>query len=89
MNTDEPNGGSCDNGLREITGGTAFAGYNYNRAIGNINADGSVNSGSLRRASRFRANTHNVQTGQIRSRQSELIRDRGSCLVACNSRGFP
>src|SRR5438132_6830682 len=39
MGTD-PNGGSGGNGFGGITGGTAFAGYNYNRAIGNINADG-------------------------------------------------
>jgi maltoporin len=59
MGTD-PNGGSGGNGFGGITGGTAFAGYNYNRGIGNINADGSVNSGSLRRASRFRANAQVV-----------------------------
>jgi len=51
-----PNGGSGGNGVGGITGGTAFAGYNFNRFAGNINSDGSVSSGSLRRATRFRGN---------------------------------
>jgi maltoporin len=55
MGTD-PNGGSGGNGFGGITGGTAFAGYNFNRFAGNINSNGSVSSGSLRRATRFRGN---------------------------------
>src|SRR5206468_11466273 len=64
MGTD-PSGGSGGNGVNGVsaafptaqgfTGGTAFAGYNFSRFAGNINNDGTVNSGSLRRASKFRA----------------------------------
>jgi maltoporin len=36
--------------------GAVFAGYNLNRALSNFNRDGSVSSGSLRRAAKFRAN---------------------------------
>jgi maltoporin len=57
MGTD-PNAGAGGNGFpnQGFTGGTAFAGYNFNRFAGNINSDGSVSSGSLRRATRFRGN---------------------------------
>jgi maltoporin len=64
MGTD-PSGGSGGNGFNGVsaafptkqgfTGGTAFAGYNFNRFAGNINHDNTVNSGSLRRASKLRA----------------------------------
>jgi maltoporin len=56
----DPNGGAGGNGFGGITGGTAFAGYNFNRATGRINADGTVSSGSLRRASKIRANAQVV-----------------------------
>lgn len=36
--------------------GTLFSGYNYNRLLGNTNADGSINSSSLQHASQLRAN---------------------------------
>ena len=60
-----PNGGQSGNvgtiaGFTGLNGGTPFAGYNFNANAGNIfvRPDGStfINSGSLRRATRIRAN---------------------------------
>ena len=68
MGTD-PNGGSggnsSSNPLFDLSfpnnnAGTALAGYNFNLNANRINADGTVSSGSLRRASRFRANAQIV-----------------------------
>ena len=52
-------GASENMGVSPINQGGTFAGYNLNDNLGRINADGSISSGSLRRASQFRA------TGQI------------------------
>jgi maltoporin len=61
----DPNAGHTGNvgtipGFTGVNGGTAFAGYNYNLNAGRINADGSVNSGSLRHATQIRANAQVV-----------------------------
>jgi len=61
----DPNGGQSGNagtiaGFTGVNGGSPFAGYNYNINAGRINADGSVNSGSLRHATKIRANAQVV-----------------------------
>ncbi|MBV9672899.1 MAG: carbohydrate porin, partial [Verrucomicrobia bacterium] len=69
--------------------GTLLAGYNYNRALGRINADGSVNSSSLQHASQLRANaqvTWNVSDNF--AFQAEVhygYDDQGSLNVTANT----